>query len=109
MLLDFLVQSAFDVEVLDHGLDNEVTVFQLRQIVFKISERDEGSEIGSEKGGRFGFLCRFISGARNLVAIDCGGTSPTVREYSRTLLSFLGNDIEQERRDTCVGEMRGDL
>src|SRR6185436_13301416 len=100
MLLDFLVQSAFDIEVLDHGLNNEVTVFQLRQIVFKVSERDEGSEIGSEEGGRFGFLSRLISGASNLVAIDCGGTSPTLREGSRTVLSLLRNDIEQERRDT---------
>ena len=52
LLLDLLVQAAFDFEVLDDCFDDQIAIFQLRQVVFKVSYADERSEIGSEEGRR---------------------------------------------------------
>ena len=59
MLLDFLVKAAFDVQVLDDCLDNQVALFQFRQVVFEVSNCDQRSQLRNEKRRRPRFLCSF--------------------------------------------------
>ena len=93
MLFHFFIQAAFDVEVFDDSFDNQIAVFELRQIVFKVSDRDECSTLRSEEGRRFRFFCGFEPGASNLISI----------------CFVLRNDIEQERRNSRVSQVSGDL
>ena len=44
-LFDALVEFPFDVQILNDRLDDEVTIFQLRQIVLEIADRDERCQI----------------------------------------------------------------
>ncbi len=60
-----LVEAAFDFEILDDGFDDQVAVFEFRQIVFKVSDSDERGAIGGKEGGGFGFPGGFKSGARD--------------------------------------------
>src|SRR5438105_15602805 len=69
MLLDLFVQAAFDFEILDYRFDDQVAVFQFRQIVFEVSYGNQRSKIGSEEGGGFGFFRGFQSGAGDPAAI----------------------------------------
>ena len=68
MLLDLLVQALFDLQVFDDRFDDQIAVFQLRQIVIEISDAHQGSEISGEERGGLGFLCGFQSGAGDAVA-----------------------------------------
>ncbi len=77
MLFDFLVEAAFDVEILDDCFEDQVTVFELRQIVFKVSHRNESSAIGGEEGRGLGFPGGFEPGACDGVSILRGiGSCP---------------------------------
>ena len=69
MLLDLFVQAAFDVDAFDHGFDDQIAVFQFRQIVFEVSDRHEGSEISDKKGGGLRFVRGLETRASNAIAI----------------------------------------
>ena len=66
--LDLLEQLSFDVEVFDDGFDDEVAVFQLREVILEVADRDEARAPGREERGGPGLLRRFESGARDAVA-----------------------------------------
>ena len=68
MLLDLLVQALFDFQVLDDRFDDQVAVFQTRQIVIEVPDAHQRSEVAGEEGGGPGFLCGFQSGAGDAVA-----------------------------------------
>ena len=53
----------------DDRFDDQITVFQLQQIVFEVSHSDERSKIGSEEGCGFGFLCSLETRARYAISI----------------------------------------
>ena len=70
MLLNFFIKAALDLEVLDDSFDNQIAVFQLRQMVFEVSHSYEGSEVSSEEGSGFCFLRGLEAGASDGVAIS---------------------------------------
>ena len=41
MLLDLLVKAPFDLQIFDHGFDNQITVFQLCEVIFEISHSNQ--------------------------------------------------------------------
>ena len=61
MLLNFFEKAAFDFKILDDCFNDQVAVFQLRQVVFEVSDGDEGSAIGSKERRGFGFLRGFVT------------------------------------------------
>ncbi len=69
MLFNLFVKLALDCQILDDGFDDQITVFQLRQVVFKVSYADERGEISSEERRGLGFFRRFKAGAGNAIAI----------------------------------------
>src|SRR2546427_12723042 len=94
MLFDFFIKASLDLRILDDSFNDQIAVLQLRQIVFEVSHSDERSKIGSEEGRGFGFLGGFEPRASDLV--------PIARLITR-------NNVEQQRRDSGIGEMRGEL
>ena len=50
MLFDFFIKTSLDFEILYYSFNDQIAVFELGQIVFKVSYCDEGSAIGCEKG-----------------------------------------------------------
>src|SRR3954447_2936897 len=51
MLFDAFVEPAFQIKIFDDGFDDDVAVFQLREIVFKIPDGYQGRKFRSEKCG----------------------------------------------------------
>src|ERR1019366_6154785 len=86
----FLQQRAFDVEVLDDGLDNPVDLGQALQVVFEISNGDELRKRRFEKRGGLRFSGSIESGGCDFVARRAGGV--------------WGHYVEQQGRDSRVGE-----
>ena len=69
MLLDSFVKAPFDFQILDDRFDDQVAVFQFREIVFEVSDGDEGSEISDKKGGGLRFVRGLETRASNAIAI----------------------------------------
>ena len=68
MLLDPLVEFAFDLQVFNHGLDDQIVILQLSKIIFEVSDSNQRSEVGREECRRLGFPGCFQPGASNAVA-----------------------------------------
>ena len=56
MLLDSFVKVAFDFEVLDDCFDDQIAVFQFREIVFEVSDADERGVSGVKNAAGLAFF-----------------------------------------------------
>jgi len=56
MLLNFFVKAAFDFKILDDCFNDQVAVFQLREVVFEVSDGDEGSALGGKDAAGLAFF-----------------------------------------------------
>jgi hypothetical protein len=80
-----IVERAFDGEIFGDGFDDPVAVFDLREVVIEAAGGDQAGGFGNEEGGGAAFQ-------RGIEAIARG----------------LGRDVQQQRRNSGVGEMGGD-
>lgn len=103
---DSFEQFALNLEILSDRFDNPVDLPAPCKIVFQISGRHEPRRFRSEKSRRARFFGCFQAGQHDPVPY-CGA-------FERQALSFLiraqfaRDDIDQENRDTGVGQMRRD-
>jgi len=86
VLVDFLEQRTLHVELLDDRFHDPVGVLDLREIAVEAAGGNQLPRIGGEERIRLQ-LARAIE----------------------SLLGGVGGDVEEQRRDSCVCEMSGDL
>ena len=92
-------QRLLDVETLDDRLDDDVALTHgRRQIVVEVARDQPVAEVRVHQGRRLGLRqgleragCELVAGRLRSVGTDA-----------------LGDDVEQERADACVGEMGSD-
>ena len=85
---------ALDLQVFDHRFDDPVDLGQLLQIILKIPDGHQAGQRGLEERRRLRLHRRFQSSGRDAVA--------------RRTIGVRGNDIEQVRGNTSIGQVRGD-
>ena len=99
-LLELGEQALLRLELLDDGLDHEVTFAGLLEVVFHVARRDELRERGMHERGR-PRLQRLLEAPR----------SEAIAVLLVALLfvaEVRGNDVEEQHADTCVGEVGRD-
>ena len=92
--VNFAEEFTFEVEVFDDGLDDPVNFGELFEIVFEVADGDEAVERGLHEGGGLRLDGSFFSGGGDAIARGAVGVG--------------GNDVEQVRGNTGVGQVRGD-
>ena len=91
---DLAQQAALDLQVFDDGFDDPVDLGELLEIVLKVADGDQARERGLEEGGGLRLHGSFQTGGGNAVA--------------RGTVGVGRNDVEQIRRNTGIGQVRGD-
>jgi hypothetical protein len=69
MFVDLFEEGTLDVQVFDDCFDDQIAVFDLRQVVVKVTGRNARRKLGNKERRRLGFCCSFETLARNKVAI----------------------------------------
>ena len=99
---DALEQRALDVELLDDRFENPVALAQLLDVVFEIADRHATRARGRKECGRLRLRRALETRAREGVAVLARG------RVALHLGAGGWNDVEQQCRDSGVGEMRGE-
>src|SRR5271165_3650105 len=89
---DFVVKSAFYCKVFGHCLDDPVAILDLCEIFIEVARGDKPGGFGNEESSWAASQCGFHAGTGCLIA-----------EYLTR-----EDNIEQQRRNLRVSEMRGD-
>ncbi len=91
---DAAQQAALDVQILDHSFNDPVHISELLQIVFEVADGDQLREGRLEERGGLGLDRSLQSGGSDAVPYRAIG--------------IRGNDVQQVRRNTGIGQVRGD-
>ena len=101
MLLDFFKQIALDVQVLDDGFDDQIAFFQPGQIVFEVTDSDEGRTLGGKECGgvsepSFGAMSSSSAGTPALArcAAICAPIVPAPRTAAFLTCIMAANNTE---------------
>src|SRR5688500_1305182 len=65
MLFDSLKKRALDIQILNHRFNDQIAIFDLREIVIEIPRRDERSEFRNKKRSRLRLHRSLKPAARN--------------------------------------------
>ncbi len=68
MLFDAFVERTFDVEIFDDGFDDQIAVFEFREIVVEVADRDECSIVRREEGRGLGVFRGFETTPSDAIA-----------------------------------------
>jgi hypothetical protein len=98
--LDAGEEVLLDLEVLDHGLDDEVALRELREVVVEVADAHQRRAAGVEE--RRGRVLRALSSP------PCGEAVARRGVRLLRLGEVRRHDVEQQRLDARVGEVRGD-
>jgi len=91
---DLAQKFALEVEVFDDSFDDPVDFGELLEVVFEVADGDQAVERRLHESGGFGLDRSFFAGSGELVA--------------RGTVGVRGDDVEQVRGNTGVGQVRGD-
>jgi hypothetical protein len=89
---NFSEQLALDLQIFRHRFDNPIAVLDAAQVILEISGTHQRRGGRREKGHRLLLGSALDAGERRLVAVGLAGA----------------DHIQQQRRNSCVGEVGGD-
>src|SRR5271169_10214 len=92
--VDLAQEFALEVEVFDDGLDDPVHFGEFLEVIFKVADGDQTFQRRLHEGGRFRFHRGFFPGGSDAIARGAVGVG--------------GDEVEQVRGNTGVGQVRGD-
>jgi hypothetical protein len=92
-------EAPLDVQVLDDGLDDQVTLLEFAQVVLEVAGGDQAGHVGIEEGRRLGLQRLLDRLEGELVA--------RLRVRLVFVVEVGGDDVEEVGPHACAGEVGG--